>query len=337
MSNNLTDSNFSEAIVQWLKDNIYVGQAGSKTLPVVTLLKGVLSGDPRSGDTVIQVHSGLGVFEVETLYSTANNKLVDLAVYLVVPRFGRVALFTGQNVYLDDPKPIRVKIPDTTIEGTIKFFKSTPKQGDFSEVLINWDLTTPFTGRMVEDVGYSLFPVSTKSAFFADKLKRVRQSNDLRGNETQAETADYRLLSAFLEDFVEKNPVCEGPGLRVVIPAQYNANNSGQYSIDVYFLSIFELVGSILPGDLALSVVLYVSLPLIGRVQLTSLKGSLLDAGVTATIGVSGVAKGSATIYAKPVDGGNHALYADLYAEIIFVGTFSQNGIYLLTLPYVIH
>jgi hypothetical protein len=87
-----------------------------------------------------------------------------------------------------------------------------------------------------------------------------------------------------------------------------------------------QLVGSIAPTKLTISANLYIVVPVAGRVELTSLKGSLLeDAGVTATINVF-AAKGSAKLSAKSNSSGKHDLYCTLNLEVVLVGKVSVAG-----------
>ncbi len=87
-----------------------------------------------------------------------------------------------------------------------------------------------------------------------------------------------------------------------------------------------QLVGSIAPSKLTISANLYIVVPVAGRVELTSLKGSLLeDAGVTATINVF-AANGSAKFFARSNSSGKHDLYCSLSLDVVLVGKVSAAG-----------
>jgi hypothetical protein len=104
---------------------------------------------------------GLKHLQVETTFDRERNRLTDCTVYLLVPGFGRALLLDKKSILLtlkSSASDIFVEIPDTMVKGAIKFFYSSDKE----EVLLSWNLRTPFTGAdaNVEDDGYSLFPTA---------------------------------------------------------------------------------------------------------------------------------------------------------------------------------
>ena len=94
-----------------------------------------------------------------------------------------------------------------------------------------------------------------------------------------------------------------------------------------------QLVGSIDPTTLTISAVLYANVPIIGRVRLTGIEGSLLGGGVSIDINVV-VADGKATFTASKNSAGKYELFVDAYLDIKFYGKISTNGkVRILTLP----
>ena len=78
---------------------------------------------------------------------------------------------------------------------------------------------------------------------------------------------------------------------------------------------------------------LYAKIPIIGRVRLTGIEGSLLGGGVSVDIDVV-VANGKATFTASKNSAGKYELFVDAYLDVKFVGKISTDGkIRLFTLP----
>jgi hypothetical protein len=99
--------------------------------------------------------------QVETTLDQDKNRLTNCTLYLLIPGFGRALLLQNKTIPLkpkSSANDIFVEIPDTMVNGTIKFFYSN----DNGEVLLSWNLTTPLTSAdaIVEDDGYSLFPTA---------------------------------------------------------------------------------------------------------------------------------------------------------------------------------
>jgi hypothetical protein len=91
---------------------------------------------------------------VETTYDSTQQQLTETSVYLLIPGFDRVALVDNVTVSLTEESSISVGIPNTTVQGTVKFSKTA------TDVLLSWDVLTPFAGHLSEEVGFALFPVS---------------------------------------------------------------------------------------------------------------------------------------------------------------------------------
>jgi len=99
--------------------------------------------------------------QVETTLDQDKNRLTNCTLYLLIPGYGRALLLQSKTIPLNlksSANDIFVEIPDTMVNGKIKFFYSNDKE----EVLLSWNLTTPYTGAdpIVENDGYSLFPTA---------------------------------------------------------------------------------------------------------------------------------------------------------------------------------
>jgi hypothetical protein len=96
----------------------------------------------------------------------------------------------------------------------------------------------------------------------------------------------------------------------------------------------YKIKGSIVIADLSVSVTLYAKVPVAGRVQLTTIRGSLKGQGITAKINVK-IAQGTATLYVKQNSSGNHDLYIRIQLKVKFIGNIGGGEYKLVTLPYV--
>jgi hypothetical protein len=104
---------------------------------------------------------GLRHLQIEAILDRDKDRLIDFSLYLLIPGFGRTLLLHKKNIPLkpkSSASDIYVEIPDTMVKGKVKFFYSHDKE----EVLLSWNITTPYTGAdpIVEDDGYSLFPTA---------------------------------------------------------------------------------------------------------------------------------------------------------------------------------
>jgi hypothetical protein len=343
-------SSFYDALDKWLTDNNWIGKYGSHKYSVITIPTAVSKVTTNDDNTLIKYQSGVWKYEVETTYDRDKDRLTDCTLYLLIPGYGRAPLLYKKTIPLK-PKSsadyIVVEIPDTMVKGKVKYFYSKDKE----EVLLSWNLTTPYTGAdaSVEDDGYSLFPTTPKSSFLAGKLQDVEPVNDsdaltlrelplsqfqvVEGvsgkgviyDKASEEELDNLIAKAFIHDHIK-------PGAQSVVLPKHFSVLSKEYSFDLHFLRVLELVGSILIADLTISATLYASLPRVGRVKLITIHGSLKGAGVTAKIN-NRLAKGSVTLYVKQNGSGSHDLYIKVDLTIKFIGHIG--GDYkLVTLPF---
>ncbi|KAJ7073737.1 hypothetical protein C8F01DRAFT_1242040 [Mycena amicta] len=319
------NESFAAVVSQWAAENEWTGKAGSGNLPVLLVPSAVTN--TANAAAPVEVHLGCGYFEVETTYSQGDTILKNCSVNIIVPIWGRAQLLAPQDVPLNLTSGIPVEIPGV-VNGTIGFFLSG------SEVLMKWVLDTPFAGTLDED-GLSVFPTGINSYFTASQLKTARiftaqELAELAGPRPafsipalRDATDEEKLLKQFLNDFV----VDSANG---TVAVQTFA--ASQYSIDVSFLSIFTVTGSVDPSSFSAAVTLYVNIPLAGRVSLTKIQGSLLT-GITANINVV-LASGNAVLSATPNGSGKHDLYIEAVLSITFVGDFKTPGRFkILTLP----
>ncbi|KAJ7743074.1 hypothetical protein B0H14DRAFT_3514945 [Mycena olivaceomarginata] len=317
---------FASVISQWATENQWNGTSGSHNLPVLLIPTAV--GNVTVPTAPVQIHLGCGYFEVETVYSSGDNTLKNCSVFLQVPLWGRTLLLGPQDVPLNATN-IPVAIPGTAINGTISFSLDSTK----TEVLMSWVVNTPFAGTLDEG-GLSVFPELQK------QLQGVRVFSEV---EVQAlagprpdfsiywtdialitRTEEQRLLQSFINDFVNST---DG-----TVAIQIFSASASLYTVDVSFLSIFQVSGSVDPASLSASITLYVNIPLAGRVSLTKVEGSLIT-GITANIDVV-LAKGKAVLSAQVGPSGKHDQYIQASLSIRFVGDFNTPGNFrILTLP----
>ena len=153
----------------------------------------------------------------------------------------------------------------------------------------------------------------------------------------------YPVAAAFIHDNVGAgNPI-------VTLAAGPQGNSEGQV-LNISFQGIFQarkahiilvkhiiipskLVGSISTSELNILATLYVNIPIVGRIELVKLVGSLLDEGVTENVNLA-IAKGSVNVKARTNAVGKHDLYINLNLDIKFVKTFNTGDLKLLSLPY---
>ncbi len=92
------------------------------------------------------------------------------------------------------------------------------------------------------------------------------------------------------------------------------------------------MVASITPSNLFLSAQLFAKIPIVGRVNLTKISGSLVDGqGVKAQFNLK-VASGNITLSAKK-NGNKHDLFVSYALHISIVGNIKGNNFKLVTLP----
>ncbi|KAJ7574923.1 hypothetical protein C8J56DRAFT_1124779 [Mycena floridula] len=326
---------------EWIQENRWTGKAGSGNLPVI-LLPAAVSNNLAAGP--FQVQNGFGAFELDTVYDGATETLHKSTLYLVIPVWGREKLLDNVNVPLKHPKEIEVEIPGTGVHGKVKFSYDSGK----NEILLGWKLDIPWVGKLDED-GLSLFSTSPETNFTEEKLKSVRRfsSTEIKalatpashfqvfegtsgeywkviGDNRSAPTPEQKLLESFIHDFVNSES-------QIVAVQTYNATSSAQSAIDLSFLGIFHIAGSIDPTSLSASLTLYVSIPIWGRVNIAEIAGSLIT-GITVQVDVK-LAKGRVTVSTKVAAGGKHDLYIKATLDISIVGHFDTGELKLFTLP----
>lgn len=327
----------------------------------------------------VHVKSAFGYWEVEATYDKANGALNPFSVFLAVPGYGRtciareqyVMLYTAEELENDPSKRVvfKVKIKsatgaNSTINGVFGFFYGVKDHQ--TELILTYKMTTPYTSKMVDKM--SLFPTSITSRYDPDQVdteddyRRAMKSKHelLRSTDTQSgdvtvtynddDASDHDLLLHYLDHRVH-DLGDDSAGLVIALHSEYikkstttdirsaGSSESKDFSLSLHFLGICELVGSIAPSKLTISAKLFVVIPVAGRVELTSLKGSLLDdVGVTATVNVF-AARGTAKIFAKSNSSGKHDLYCTLDLDVVLVGEFkvpkeSSGGIKIYSLPF---
>ncbi|KAF8188912.1 hypothetical protein K438DRAFT_1972094 [Mycena galopus ATCC 62051] len=319
---------FASVVSNWATVNQWSGRTGSDNLPVLLVPTAVTN--TTAATAPVQVQFGCGYFEVETVYSQGENSLKNCSVFLVVPLWGRTQLLGPQDVPLNSSVGLPVNITGV-VNGTIKFFVD-PTEG--TEILMGWQLDTPFAGTLDEG-GLSVFPESLNTYFTEAQLQGVRVFSEaeveaLNGPRPPFSiivpadaTVEQQLLQQFIQNFV----VDAANGTIAVQTVSAN-----QYTIDVSFLSILEVSGSVDPSSLSASITLYVKIPLAGRVSLTKIEGSLIN-GLIANINVV-LASGQAVLSAQVNGNGKHDLFINASLDIRFVGTFKTPGNFkILTLP----
>ncbi|KAJ7580384.1 hypothetical protein C8J56DRAFT_1103404 [Mycena floridula] len=319
-------SNFAAAGAahQWIEENRWTGKTGSGNLPVI-LLPTAVSTNLAAGP--FQVQNGFGTFELDTIYDGANDTLQKTTLHLVIPVWGREKLLDNVNVPLKDPKEIEVKIPDTGIGGKVKFFYDTAKK----EILLSWKLDIPWLDKSEED-GLSLFSTSATTNFTEEKLKSIRRFSSTEINALATPASHFQVFEGILGKYWK---VVDDDHLdsksHVLAVQTYNATSSKQSALDLSFLGIFHLTGSIDPTSLSTSLTLYVSVPIWGRVNIAEIKGGLIE-GIVVKVDVK-LAKGTVNLNTKSVAGGKHDLYIKASLDISILGHFDTGDLNLFTLP----
>jgi len=99
----------------------------------------------------------------------------------------------------------------------------------------------------------------------------------------------------------------------------------------------YKLKGSVtvVDSDIRAFAGLYITIPVVGPVQLLTLSGSLTGDGVESTVNIFLVARGTASIFVRENSSGTHDLYLGLALSIIFLGSVTKDAIDLGKLPYV--
>ncbi|KAJ7595343.1 hypothetical protein C8J56DRAFT_883565 [Mycena floridula] len=234
-------------------------------------------------------------------------------------------------------------------------------------MLIHYEVYTPFTGTMnEEEKGISLFPIkfSTTQHNNAYRLNNAPILEAPHVQEIRAALFDRKavhedivemgkLLGRFLSDFNVKDQkqisivtfyqddssdsdFADGSAEKRGREAETSEEKSSKaFSLNQYFSRFFQLVGTLDPIDLWVAAELFIIVPVVGRVKVTSIRGSLLKKGASVTANIDVVlAKGTAILTAPSNSNGTHDLMIEASAEIKIVGTATTGGrIKLVTLP----
>ncbi|KAF7321193.1 hypothetical protein HMN09_00207800 [Mycena chlorophos] len=330
VAQNVSDpfESFASLISDWATENQWNGTAGSHNLPVL-LVPSAVTNSSAAANSPVEVHFGTGYFEVLTTYAAGDSVLKNTSVAINVPIWGRAELLAPLDIPLNLSKSIPVAIPGV-VNGTIGFSAAE------AQVLMNWDLDTPFAGNLNE-AGISVFPQQIYTHFTASQLKAARNwtSQELAQLAGPRPPFSFPVIrnataeDALLEQFLTAFTVDSANG---TVAVQTLAANSA-YNIDVSFLGIITLTGSIDPSSLSCSLTLYVNIPLAGRVSLAKITGSLIT-GVTAQISVV-LVTGTANLNAKLGSSGKHDLYINAGLSITFIGSWNTPGEFkIMTLPF---
>jgi hypothetical protein len=105
-------------------------------------------------------------------------------------------------------------------------------------------------------------------------------------------------------------------------------------------ITLYKLKGSVtvVDSDIRAFAGLYITIPVVGPVQLLTISGSLTGDGVEGTVNMLLVARGTASLFVRENSSGTHDLYLGLPLSIIFLGhvTTGKDAIDLGKLPYVL-
>ncbi|CAE6439344.1 unnamed protein product [Rhizoctonia solani] len=315
-----------------------------------------MTGGSQDGFTF---HSGAGHIQLSGYYHNGGDpKLADASIHLVVPSWGEVKLMHKKTFSLS--RPTRIPVSVDKLNGTITITMEKDVNGQV--VMMDYDIDTPY-GRMKDQCG--LFPVDpgqqlqakhqaldvldnslveqwcstpiSAGRYVEDDSSQVSwELNELGVNREQGE---IDLLGMFLNDFAVGNSSILLPTYQEAVSGTeghadiIDAAAAGKkpFAIEQSFFGIFVVSGTIEPEKLAVKASLYVSVPLAGRVKITSLEGSLIT-GVTAKINVA-VASGSANLFIKK-EGGKNVLYVSAKVKVQLVGEKSVPETRLVTLPF---
>ncbi|CCM01664.1 uncharacterized protein FIBRA_03727 [Fibroporia radiculosa] len=337
----------------WMTTHQWAGACGSPNTSVV-----MVATVPQHLASVTEAGSEVETIRVVMHYQKRYGTLDECNVYLVVPGFGRTLVCEAYGVQLerDTPRKYTVAIPNSQapkIHGNFSW--KFEKQQNQIEVVMAYDLTTPFTGQMVDHV--SLFPSSVSAR--QDQLQQfpyeiatkprstIEDIDDLQSavHFDAVTSGEHELLVKFLDDHAHDmgdagytiaiQSYREGGPVVGVASSDSGlaAAASKQYSLSLHFAGILELVGSIGPVDRVVAAELFAKVPIAGRVKLANVKGALTDtASVQATINVV-VAKGTVTFRAVKNDSGKHDLYCDATVQVKLISPIKVTNVKILALP----
>ncbi|KAF8748071.1 hypothetical protein RHS01_11072 [Rhizoctonia solani] len=195
----------------------------------------------------------------------------------------------------------------------------------------------------LEDGKDTLLPIPALSKVYAKIQEAKPHISRIRKLELglKEQSTDQELLDMFLSDFAEVGgPGKDDHGIIALPTVEYLKPAKGPgdslalgkaegYTVDVSFL-VFSLQGTVNPTQLYIEAILYGRVPLLGRIEIISLKGSLIE-GVKAGIDIA-LAKGEVTLKLKQ-ENGEKVVYVDLSVSLMGLGTKTVNDCWLFPLP----
>ncbi|CCM06594.1 uncharacterized protein FIBRA_08873 [Fibroporia radiculosa] len=310
--------------------------------------------DSSIGDK-IHVAFGFGYFECNVLYDKSKGTLAVNYIHLVVPGYGRTIILRNIQVDLSRKPPVQydVAIPSqgTQIYGHFGFAYN----GNPGEVVKSYDLTTPFTGEIVDTV--SVFPSFVTSQPGDQKsevlLNMQYHSEDYDAAPESVAEVHYRETgkSSFLDNEVLlrylANYAHQLDALYVVVVDLFTKGESdaARNTVDASMLSlctfqlnfaIFELAGSIDPKDKTMNANLFCNVPISGRVRLAIVAGVLDNNAFIPSIINVFVAKGRARFKSVKNGAGTHDFMCTLEMDIALVGNINLAESKIWTLPSVL-
>jgi hypothetical protein len=277
---------------------------------------GGFSGDVRKGIKIAPINAGkFANGKVEIYVESADKKTVSIGWELDVQFAGKL----DDKTYffdLDKTKPLDDQDSEITDSDADTLQKlSAYYSGDVDNL---WFINP-----------YDVLPTESQLSLLSGK-----SPDEARAIATAEFNRSLKLIEAYVKDHYDArtgNFVIQTYYPEEVTGITGNVKASNEETISVTFLKVFEVVGSI-GKDVKRSVScsLYVKIPILGRVKISSLTGSLASGGaqVKATINVR-VAKGSASLFLKGKD-----LYLGIAIKVQFIGEINQREVKLLTLPF---
>lgn len=308
----------NNAVYPWIKDNKWP-QTETPDDYLVISVPAAASADANG--LVLWNSAVAGYFEVETVWDHALERLNQTSVYLEVPGFGAVVLFSGKNIDLKNSKPISVSLPGTSVDGTVQFVYGSKDKND---IKLNWKLTVPWFGSL--DDGRSLFPTESLSAnnLQVDNSGMLPYDQYLI-HDSPEDAVQQRVAASFIHDnVVAGNPVVTVQG--------FFGPKSETITLDINFLGVFQLAGTYLSKDTSISAIFYFNIPFNGRLRLAEINGVLTE-GIEISIDLA-LAKGSVKVSAKAKTSGRHDLYIDLDLAVKFLKEFHTGEMKLFELPF---
>ncbi|CCO31455.1 hypothetical protein BN14_05497 [Rhizoctonia solani AG-1 IB] len=348
-------SDFVAFADKWVKDNQWPPENTYSKYSSSVL---AMTGASQDGFTF---HSGADHIKLNGYYRKGQEpQMVDASIHLMVPSWGEVKVMHKKTFSLLRPTKIPVEIDK--LSGTITLTLEDDMSGKI--ILMDYDIDTPY-GPMKDKCG--LFPVDITQQLQAKHqalevlgdsvIEQLHLTPISPGRLVQKDSSEthwefselgvsrdqgeVELLGMFLNDFsVKKSGILLPTYEDAVAGSKFDASEAdtinaaskkSPFALEQSFFGIFVVSGTVDPENLAVKASLYVSVPLAGRVKITSLEGSL-KTGVTAKINVA-VASGSANLHIKE-EGGKNVLYVNAKVKVRLVGEKNIPDTRLVTLPF---